>query len=118
MSKRILVVGHCNMDGPRLVRELTAALPEADVERINSNADLRAACEAGPSLLLVNRVPVGFDEEGLDLIKDLHGRYPECTMMLVSDRPEVTRLVNLDCLTYAGHPENLTAVARHPKYAF
>ncbi len=34
------------------------------------------------------------------------------------DRPEISRLVNLDCLTYAGHLENLAAVARHPKYAF
>ena len=36
----------------------------------------------------------------------------------VIDRPEVTRLVNLDCLTYAGHLANLDAVARHPKYVF
>jgi dTDP-glucose 4,6-dehydratase len=34
------------------------------------------------------------------------------------DQPAVRRLVNLDCLTYAGHPENLDAVAGHPKYAF
>ena len=36
----------------------------------------------------------------------------------VIDRPEITRLVNLDCLTYAGHPENLERVAKNPKYAF
>jgi dTDP-glucose 4,6-dehydratase len=36
----------------------------------------------------------------------------------VIDRPEVTRLVNLDCLTYAGHLANLEKVSRHPKYAF
>jgi dTDP-glucose 4,6-dehydratase len=36
----------------------------------------------------------------------------------VIGRPEVTRLVNLDCLTYAGHLENLEKVSRHPKYAF
>jgi dTDP-glucose 4,6-dehydratase len=36
----------------------------------------------------------------------------------VIDRPEVARLVNLDCLTYAGHLENLKKVARHPKYIF
>ena len=29
----------------------------------------------------------------------------------VIDHPEVERLVNLDCLTYAGHLENLAAVA-------
>jgi dTDP-glucose 4,6-dehydratase len=36
----------------------------------------------------------------------------------VIDRPEVTRLVNLDCLTYAGHLANLETVAKHPKYVF
>ena len=36
----------------------------------------------------------------------------------VIDQPEVSKLVNLDCLTYAGHRENLQSVARHPKYAF
>ena len=36
----------------------------------------------------------------------------------VIDRPEVVKLVNLDCLTYAGHLENLAAVAKHPKYVF
>ncbi len=34
------------------------------------------------------------------------------------DKPEIERLVNLDCLTYAGHPENLSGVDRHPKYVF
>ena len=36
----------------------------------------------------------------------------------IIDRPEVERLVNLDCLTYAGHPENLAGVAGHPKHCF
>jgi len=36
----------------------------------------------------------------------------------VIDKPEVARLVNLDCLTYAGHLENLEAVRQHPKYTF
>jgi dTDP-glucose 4,6-dehydratase len=36
----------------------------------------------------------------------------------VIDHAEVVRLVNLDCLTYAGHPENVDRVAKHPKYAF
>ena len=33
-------------------------------------------------------------------------------------RPEVERLVNLDCLTYAGQLHSLEAVAEHPKYHF
>ncbi|PYM11286.1 MAG: dTDP-glucose 4,6-dehydratase [Verrucomicrobia bacterium] len=36
----------------------------------------------------------------------------------IIDRPEIQRLVNLDCLTYAGHPANLGKVEEHPKYAF
>jgi dTDP-glucose 4,6-dehydratase len=36
----------------------------------------------------------------------------------VIDRPEVTKLVNLDCLTYAGRLENLAGVTQHPKYCF
>jgi dTDP-glucose 4,6-dehydratase len=36
----------------------------------------------------------------------------------VVDRPEVARLVNFDCLTYAGHLENVADVADHPKYRF
>ena len=36
----------------------------------------------------------------------------------IIDQPEISRLVNLDCLTYAGHLANLDRVAKNPKYAF
>jgi dTDP-glucose 4,6-dehydratase len=36
----------------------------------------------------------------------------------VIDRPEVEQLVNLDCLTYAGHLANLQKVSGHPKFSF
>jgi len=36
----------------------------------------------------------------------------------VIDRPEITKLVNLDCLTYAGHLANLEKISRHRKYVF
>lgn len=36
----------------------------------------------------------------------------------IIDRPQIRRLVNLDCLTYAGHLANLASVAAHPKYIF
>ena len=36
----------------------------------------------------------------------------------VIDQPEVARLVNLDCLTYAGHLASLGSVSRHLKYIF
>jgi DNA-binding NarL/FixJ family response regulator len=85
MSKRILLVGHCGVDGPRLKDELSSGLSSVVVDRINSDADLRQACEEGAELLLVNREPVGFDEEGLALIKQVKTDYPDCKVMLVSD---------------------------------
>ena len=33
-------------------------------------------------------------------------------------QPEIERVVNLDCLTYAARLENVAAVASHPKYRF
>src|SRR5213595_836793 len=36
----------------------------------------------------------------------------------IIEQPIINRLVNLDCLTYAGHLCNLEAVSGHPKYLF
>ena len=36
----------------------------------------------------------------------------------IIDQPNIERLVNLDCLTYAGHLANLEKVSSHPKYIF
>ena len=36
----------------------------------------------------------------------------------IIERPELERLVNLDCLTYAGHLLNLESVSKHRKYIF
>src|SRR5437773_5220494 len=36
----------------------------------------------------------------------------------VIDQPEIKKLVNLDCLTYAGHLINLEKVSQDPKYVF
>ncbi len=34
------------------------------------------------------------------------------------DKPQIQLLVNLDCLTYAGHPESLRDIEKHPVYRF
>jgi dTDP-glucose 4,6-dehydratase len=35
------------------------------------------------------------------------------------DKPEISKLINLDCLTYAGHLENLDGIhEKHPRYIF
>jgi dTDP-glucose 4,6-dehydratase len=36
----------------------------------------------------------------------------------VINRPEIELLVNLDCLTYAGHPANLEGLAANSRYVF
>ena len=36
----------------------------------------------------------------------------------IIDRPEIARLVNLDCLTYAGHLASLESVSDHAKFVF
>src|SRR5580658_3627014 len=36
----------------------------------------------------------------------------------VIERAEISRLVNLDCLTYAGHLANFKKISSHPKYVF
>jgi dTDP-glucose 4,6-dehydratase len=36
----------------------------------------------------------------------------------IIDQPEIDRLINLDCLTYAGHFANLESVSGHAKYVF
>ncbi|HZF01272.1 MAG TPA: dTDP-glucose 4,6-dehydratase [Methylomirabilota bacterium] len=36
----------------------------------------------------------------------------------VIGRAEISKLVNLDCLTYAGHLQNLEMVSKYPKYIF
>jgi dTDP-glucose 4,6-dehydratase len=33
-------------------------------------------------------------------------------------QPQIQKLVNMDCLTYAGHLENLEGVEKNPKYVF
>src|SRR4051794_8034403 len=88
MGKRILLVGHCNIDGPRLQEVISSEIPGSQVERVNSDADLRRTVGEGADLLLVNREPVGFDESGLDLIRTVCGRHPGAKVMLVSDYPD------------------------------
>ena len=87
MAHSVILVGHCNLDGPRLKSELSQ-LDGVHVERINTAADLERACEQNPDLLLVNREPVGFQEDGLAIVRQIHEKYPDTKVILVSDYPE------------------------------
>ena len=89
MAKRILLVGHCGVDGPRMQSEIASFLDEADVLRINSDKDLKQAVDEGADLLLINREPLGFEPKlGPDLIRELHQHYPDTKLVLVSDYEE------------------------------
>src|SRR4051794_20273651 len=85
MPRRVVLVGHCNFDGPRLQQEIQSMPEELEVLRVNDEADLREVCEEGENLLLVNREPVGFDEDGVDIVCDVCEQYPDQCVMLVSD---------------------------------
>ena len=90
MSTRVVLVGHCGVDAPRLEREISRCLPRAEVMTINSEERLAEICEEGADLLLVNRqLPYGFEaEEGVDLICELRQMHPDVKVMLVSDRED------------------------------
>lgn len=88
MSKRILLVGHCGVDGPRMQREIASFLREADVVRVNSEGDLDDAVGEA-DLLLINREPLGFEPRlGPDLIRELQRTCPDAKCILVSDYEE------------------------------
>jgi hypothetical protein len=92
MGHRIVLVGHCGVDAPRLEREIARSVRGAEVLTVNSEDALEDVVDddAKSVLLLVNRqLPYGFEEEeGVDLMKDLQRRDPHLKMMLVSDRPD------------------------------
>ena len=88
MPRSVILVGHCGIDGPRLQREISSNVPETDVVRCNSAADLDRCCNEGADLLLVNREPVGFDQDGLAIVRQVHEQHPDLKVMLVSDYPE------------------------------
>ena len=90
MSARIVLVGHCGVDAPRLEAAVSRILPRADVISVNSEEQLADVCEEGADLLLINRqLPFGFEtEEGVELMREMQQMHPDVKMMLVSDRPD------------------------------
>jgi hypothetical protein len=89
MGQSILLVGHCGVDGPRLQRDISAGVPGSEVVRVNSWGDLAEWLSEGRAdLLLVNREPVGFEEEGMAIVRAVLKQCPEARVMLVSDLEE------------------------------
>ena len=89
MGQSILLVGHCGVDGPRLQRDISAGVPGSEVVRVNSSGDLAERLSEGRAdLLLVNREPVGFEGDGMDIVREVLAKHPETRVMLVSDLEE------------------------------
>lgn len=90
-ANKVLLVGHCGMDGPMLQRVLGSAL-DVPIERVNDRATLEKEAKPG-SVLLVNRELVGEfgTESGIDLIRELADSPGAPPAMLVSDREDAQR---------------------------
>jgi two-component system, chemotaxis family, chemotaxis protein CheY len=88
MARSVVLVGHCGVDGPRLQSELSR-LDGVEITRVNSTADLDRTVEQGADLLLVNREPVGFDEDGLAIVRHVKEVCPDAKVILVSDYEDV-----------------------------
>lgn len=87
-ASTVLLVGHCGFDSGGLTAAAKNALPNAAVERVNSQAALDAKRGAGV-VLLVNRVLDGrFDaRDGIDLISKEAAKGP-VKALLVSNFAE------------------------------
>jgi DNA-binding NarL/FixJ family response regulator len=83
----VVLVGHCRPDSSYLRLAVLAADPAAQVIRANDEAELAAALEHAPALLLVNRRLDGdfADSSGIGLIRRLRRSHPHVKAMLVSN---------------------------------
>ncbi len=88
MAIRILDVGQCGFDGPRMAKlwkEKLAATVEACA---TGDEAVRRVEENKYDVVLVNRVLAGDGSSGLDVIRDLVGSGTRTPVMLVSDYEE------------------------------
>ena len=106
MPIKILDVGQCGFDGPRMASlwedELGAAVDQAD-----SGEDAVQQAKGGKyDLILVNRVLADDGSSGLDVIKDLIDSGTNTPVMLVSDRDDAQeKAVKLGAMRGFGKAE-------------
>jgi len=87
-SKRILDVGQCGFDGPRIGQLLTTEF-NCTVDRAHSLKEaLTLAASKAYDLVLVNRLLARDDSRGLDVIAALRVAHPRLQVMLVSNYEE------------------------------
>ena len=82
---RILDVGQCGFDGPRMAeiweRELGATVDQAD----NGDIALAMAKKSRYDIILVNRILAADRSSGLEVIRQYMRTKPTCPILLVSD---------------------------------
>ena len=87
-SKRILDVGQCKIDGPRIGRLLTNEF-NCTVDHAHSKEEALSFAAANHyDLVLVNRLLDRDRSPGIDVIAALRAAHPTLRLMLVSDRPD------------------------------
>ena len=88
MSPRILDVGQCGFDGPRIRKVLRDEL-EADIDCADTLQEaVELAASTAYDLVLFNRVLDSDHAPGLSVIAALRQANPALRVMLVSDRPD------------------------------
>ena len=87
-GKRVLDVGQCQIDGPRIGRFLKREF-DCVVDRAHSKEEaLKLAAANNYDLVFVNRLLALDRSPGIEVIAALHAAYPALRVMLVSDYPE------------------------------
>ena len=88
MSQRIVLVGHCGADGPRMEAEIQGLFRDCQIFSAADDEDLENILDQGADLLLVNReLPYSFeDTEGVEAIRNVRARHPNVKTMLISDQ--------------------------------
>jgi len=85
---KILDVGQCGFDGPRMARLWSEAL-EAEVQNAETGEEAaELLADQDYDLVLVNRVLAADRSSGLDVIERLRAQNARVPIMLVSDLPE------------------------------
>ncbi len=87
MAKRILDVGQCGVDGPRISQLLTHLGYHVDRAHSKDEA-LKLAAERAYDLVLVNRILDRDRSPGLAVIAALRAAHPPLCVMLISDRED------------------------------
>jgi CheY-like chemotaxis protein len=87
MTKKVVLIGHCDPDSSYLRLAVSRARRDTQVVVVDDQQEMEQAIQGGVDLLLLNRVlDYGFDEtDGAEVIRKLRAAHPELKMMLVSN---------------------------------